>query len=30
MKWFNNGVNNTKAFECPEGYVPGRLVNWIK
>ena len=30
MKWFNNGVNNTKAFECPDGYVPGRLRNWIK
>ena len=28
MKWFNNGVNNTKAFECPDGYVPGRLKTW--
>lgn len=28
MKWFNNGVNNTKAFECPYGYVPGRLKTW--
>lgn len=23
--WYNNGVRNTLAFECPEGFVPGRL-----
>lgn len=23
--WFNNGTTNTQAFECPEGFVPGRL-----
>lgn len=22
-KWWNNGVNNKRAFECPDGYVPG-------
>ena len=24
-KWFNNGVQSIRAYECPEGYVPGRL-----
>ena len=24
-KWFNDGVKNVVAFECPEGFVPGRL-----
>lgn len=24
-KWFNNGAINTRALECPEGFVPGRL-----
>lgn len=23
--WFNNGITSTRAFECPEGFVPGRL-----
>lgn len=30
LKWFNDRVNNIRAFECPDGYVPGRLRNWIK
>ena len=25
-KWFNNGVKNVRAFECPEGFSPGRLL----
>lgn len=24
-KFFNNGVKNVMAYECPEGYVPGRI-----
>lgn len=24
-KWWNNGVINRREFECPEGFVPGRL-----
>ena len=24
-KWFNNGVSNVMAFECPEGFMPGRI-----
>lgn len=24
-KWFNNGIVSIRAYECPEGYVPGRL-----
>lgn len=23
--WYNNGVESVIAYECPEGYVPGRL-----
>lgn len=23
--WYNNGTKNVAAFECPEGYVPGKL-----
>lgn len=23
--WFNNGEINIRAYECPEGFVPGRL-----
>lgn len=23
--WFNNGISQTMAYECPEGYVLGRL-----
>lgn len=25
--WYNNGVSNIAAFECPTGFVPGKLVN---
>lgn len=25
-KWFNNGVNSTLAYECPEGYSIGRIL----
>ena len=25
IKWFNNGIINCRAFECPEGFVPGIL-----
>ena len=25
LRWFNNGEINTRAKECPEGFVPGRL-----
>ena len=28
LHWYNNGVKNTLAKECPEGYVPGRLGNF--
>lgn len=24
-KWWNNGINETLAFECPDGYVKGRI-----
>lgn len=24
-KWYNNGIKNVMAYECPEGYVHGRL-----
>ena len=24
-KWFNNGVKNIRAKECPEGFKPGRI-----
>lgn len=24
--WWNDGIHNTRASECPEGFVPGRLV----
>lgn len=27
-KWYNNGLVNTRAIECPEGFTKGRLVNW--
>lgn len=23
--WFNNGIIETYAFECPEGFIPGML-----
>ena len=25
MSWFNNGVINKMAYECPEGFVKGKL-----
>lgn len=25
MHWYNNGIISTLAFDCPDGYVPGRL-----
>lgn len=25
-KWYNNGIISIRAFNCPEGYLPGRLV----
>lgn len=24
-RWYNNGINSVIAFECPKGYVLGRL-----
>lgn len=24
--WFNNGLKNIRAKECPEGFVPGMLI----
>ncbi len=32
-KWWNNGVEETLAFECPDGWVKGRANNpakWLK
>lgn len=26
MHWYNNGKINKLCYECPEGYVPGRLI----
>ena len=26
MRWFNNGKTNIRAKECPDGFVPGRLI----
>jgi hypothetical protein len=28
-KWFNNGIKSVLSFECPEGYVAGRI-KWAK
>ena len=28
--WYNNGTKSVKAKICPEGFVPGRLLNKIK
>lgn len=28
-KWFNNGIKSIMSFECPEGYVAGRI-KWTK
>ena len=30
MKFFNNGTISTKAFDCPEGFIPGRLKYYTK
>lgn len=27
MHWYNNGINEIRAYECPEGYIPGRCKN---
>lgn len=27
MKWYNNGKENLVAYECPEGFVKGRIKN---
>ena len=24
-RWWNNGIKNTRAKDCPDGFVPGRL-----
>ena len=26
MRWFNNGKISKRAFECPDGFIPGRLL----
>lgn len=25
-KWYNNGIRNVRAYECPEGFVEGRII----
>ena len=30
MCWYNNGKINTRAKECPEGFIPGRITNIIQ
>lgn len=25
LNWYNNGIKNTRAYKCPEGYVLGKL-----
>ena len=25
LRWFNNGIKNVRAKECPDGFIPGRL-----
>lgn len=30
MRWFNNGKVNKVCYECPNGFVPGRLTNNVK
>lgn len=25
LKWYNNGVKNVRAFECPKDFIPGQL-----
>ena len=27
-RWFNNGIKNVVDYECPEGFVPGRIGNF--
>lgn len=26
LNWYNNGIKNTRAYSCPDGYVEGRLL----
>lgn len=26
MHWYNNGTDNILAYDCPEGYIKGRLI----
>ena len=26
-RWFNNGEINKRCYECPEGFVPGRILS---
>lgn len=28
LKWYNDGIHNIFAKECPDGFVPGRLGGW--
>ena len=28
LHYYNNGVINVRCYECPEGFVPGRINNW--
>jgi len=30
MHWYNNGIINLSAYECPEGFVPGRLKSYCE
>ena len=29
LLWFNNGIKNVRARECPEGFVKGRLKKFV-
>lgn len=28
LRWWNNGISNIFAKECPEGFIPGRITPW--
>ena len=30
MHWYNNGIKNIQSFNCPSGFVPGRLGNFTQ